>query len=352
MLELTSYMIQRSQQLQSVLKKEPPYRLKQIERAFFQPHLHGWNDITSLPQILREKISLCIPWISVKQIALFESDAHDTYKAVLETHDAQRFESVLMRNKRGNWTLCVSSQIGCAMRCNFCATGTMGLSRSLDTDEIVDQYRFWQMFLHTKPHLYNRISNVVCMGMGEPLTNYENVKNALHTWLTYTDLGPTHITVSSVGVLPVLNHILTDSSWPKVRIAISLHSANEKRRKEIVPTTSPGFLEKLSLWCHAYEKKFGNRKHYLTFEYTLIHNVNDTETHAKELAQYVLKTGNNKINVIPYNPVVGKSFARSQEDTVSRFKKVVRSYGIDITQRKTMGADISAACGQLIYKKK
>jgi 23S rRNA (adenine2503-C2)-methyltransferase len=257
-----------------------------------------------------------------------------------------------MENKRGDWTICVSSQIGCAMRCTFCATGTMGLKRSLMADEIIDQYRFWNYFLEKKQPASNsqrqRISNIVFMGMGEPLANYNNVKQAIHTWLKYTDLGPTHITVSSVGILAQLEKILTDAEWPHVRIAISLHSANQKKREEIVPTTVPDFLKSLADWSHRYHKILGNRRHYITYEYTVLSGVNDTPELAAELATYIKKTASSKINIIPYNPVKGKPFTTSDRTRIEAFKSVLKRAGIDVTERRTMGDDIAAACGQLV----
>jgi 23S rRNA (adenine2503-C2)-methyltransferase len=193
-----------------------------------------------------------------------------------------------------------------------------------------------------------RISNVVFMGMGEPLANYDNVKEAIQTWLDHTDLGPTKITVSSVGVVNQLEKILTDPTWPDVRIAISLHSANQRKREEIVPTTAPQFLNFLADWSHRYAAVRGNRTHHITYEYILIDHVNDTPELALELARYIKKTAYSKVNVIPYNPVTGKSLARSDRTRIVTFKDVLRQHGIDVTERKTMGDDIAAACGQLV----
>ncbi len=185
------------------------------------------------------------------------------------------------------------------------------------------------------------------MGMGEPLANYENVKSAIHTWLTYTDLGPTKIMVSTVGVLSQMEKLLTDPEWPPVRITISLHSANQGRREEIVPTTIPDFIEKLADWSHRYRDILGNRRHHLTFEYTLISHVNDEPELARELATYVKKTAVTKVNVIPYNPVFGKTFTRTERDRIDIFKQILRDHDVNVTERKTMGDDINAACGQL-----
>ena len=338
----------RTQAIKRLFPGTPQFRLKQLGVALFDTSISDWNDVSTLPKDMRDKLkSEQVPMISVKKVKQFESKNLDTYKAVLRTVDKRNFETVLMSNRRGQWTICVSSQIGCAMRCTFCATGTMGLTRSLTSDEIVDQYRYWQQFLATKPALPQRISNVVFMGMGEPLANYDNLKETIHIWLTYTDLGPTKITVSTVGVLSQLKKLLSDPEWPPVKIAVSLHSANQKRREEIVPTTVPSFLKDLAAWSHEYHKLKGNRSHHITYEYVLLTGVNDTPEVAKELATYIKKTAVSKVNVIPYNAVAGKDFTRSDNERIERFKQVLRDHGVDVTQRKTMGDDIDAACGQL-----
>ena len=326
---------------------EPAFRLQQIEKAYFTESMTGWQSATTLSKDMRTVLEEHIPWISCTPEKTFSSQAGDTHKVVLSGHDGQLFESVLMANKRGQWTICVSSQIGCAMGCTFCATGTMGLKRNLSSDEIADQYRFWKQFLAGHPTMPQRISNVVFMGMGEPLVNIENVKAAIHTWLEHTDMGPTRITVSTVGVLPVLEEILTDKNWPAVRIAISLHSPEEESRREIVPTTAPHFHTRLAKWTHDYQAVHGNRRHHVTFEYTLIAGVNDNAEEAKRLVQFVRTTSAVKVNVIPLNPVGGKSFIVSSRQGIEEFKSVLLQAGINVTERKTMGQDIAAACGQL-----
>ncbi len=324
----------------------PKYRLKQIYTAQFGGDCDSWQSISTLPQTMRDKLG-DILWISVRAITIQESANKDTYKAVLEGYDDKKFETVLMRNKKEQWSICVSSQVGCAMKCTFCATGDMGLKRSLTEDEIADQYRFWFEFL-CKNNLPNpRISNVVFMGMGEPMANYDNVKIAIHRWLDYTDLGPTKITVSTVGVLSQMRRLLDDPDWPIVKIAISLHSADQTRREEIVPTTPPDFLKKIIDWSHEYNNKLGNRSHHITYEYTLLAGVNDSLEDAKLLGSFVRKTAFSKVNVIPYNPVKGKLFSRTDIERKTIFKDTLRLMGINVTERKTMGDDIDAACGQL-----
>jgi adenine C2-methylase RlmN of 23S rRNA A2503 and tRNA A37 len=342
-------MLARAKQFTDLFPHEPAFRLKQIHAALFDDRVSAWSDVTTFGKSMRDLLQKDVPFMSVREHKVYTSEKQDTYKALLLSADNRQFETVLMQNKKGQWTICVSSQIGCAMRCTFCATGTMGLKRSLLADEIVDQYRFWRQFLRKKG-LPGRISNVVFMGMGEPMANYENVKEAIHTWLDYTDVGSTKITVSTVGILTQLTKLLTDPDWPPVRIAISLHSANQAKREEIVPTTVPNFLKDLIVWTHKYAETHGNRKHHITFEYTVLSGVNDTPELAKELGKYVAKTGYTKVNIIPYNPVVGKLFTRSDEGRREAFKEILRSFGVDVTERKTMGDDIAAACGQLVVE--
>lgn len=366
----------RQSRFQELFPEEKAFRWKQIEEGLFQLKNRGWEDLTGLPKTMRETLAKELPWMSGEAQTVLCSSRKDTYKVLIKLADGNLVETVLMENRRGDWTICVSSQVGCAMRCGFCATGKMGLTRSLTADEIMDQYRFWSYFLRDENEkrgtlkasttksggceadgscseedepsgLASRISNVVFMGMGEPLANYENVKKTIHTWLAHTDLGPTHITVSTVGLLPVLEQILTDPEWPDARIAISLHSADPETRKEIVPSSFEDFVPKLKVWIQKYQQVHGNRRHHLTFEYVMLKNINDTEHHAQVLAKFAKELGQIKINLIPYN-FTDMGVECSTMNQIHRFKEIVEKAGVDILIRKTMGDDIAAACGQLI----
>ena len=338
-------MTSRQTQFEAFFPHEPAFRWKQIEQGLFSS-AESWSEITSLSKTMREKL-INIPWMSVVPQTVQVSKNGDTHKALLNVEGGKQIETVLMKNNRDAWTICVSSQVGCAMRCGFCATGKMGLTRSLLADEIIDQYRFWQQYLQHNPKLGSRISNIVFMGMGEPLANYEEVKKTLNTILTYTDIGRTRITVSTVGVLPRLEQILTDKEWPHVRLAISLHSAIAETRKKIVPTSYDEFLPKLEVWAKNYLSVFGNRRHHLTFEYVMLKGVNDTPEHAKALATFVRRIGRIRINLIPYN-LTGMEFECSTPSAIEYFMSILESSGCIVTTRRTMGDDIAAACGQLI----
>ncbi|MBI5412384.1 23S rRNA (adenine(2503)-C(2))-methyltransferase RlmN [Candidatus Peregrinibacteria bacterium] len=346
--------LSRFEQFSALFPNEKLFRWKQLSHAFFDPVVKNWQGVTVLPKPMREELAKQIPWVSYRDSKVFSSANEDTYKAILTLADKKQVETVLMANKRDQWTICVSSQVGCAMKCAFCATGKMGLIRSLSADEIMDQYRFWRAFLNEgaigESRLQGaRISNVVFMGMGEPLANYEAVKTTLKTWLSNTDLGPTHITVSTVGVLPILEKLLSDPEWPAVRMAISLHSADPKTRHELVPSSHDLFIPQLKKWAKKYLKNLGNRRHHLTFEYVMLQNVNDTDHHAETLTNLVRSLGQIKVNLIPYN-FTDSEFQRSADDRIERFKTFLETHGVDVMVRRTMGDDIAAACGQLITK--
>lgn len=339
--------LSRLEQFQKLFPSEKSFRQKQMVQALYNESFTGWSDVTSFSPAMREQMDKEIPWVAHEEVKIFKSAQGDTYKAILRLFDGKLIETVLMANRKGDWTICVSSQIGCAMDCQFCATGKMGLTRNLHSDEIMDQYRFWKYFLKKNPDIPQRISNVVFMGMGEPLGNYNNVKETINTWLKHTDMGPTYITVSTVGVLPVMEKMLTDPDWPHVRIAISLHSADKDTRKEIVPTSFENFLDKLQDWCLRYLEVLGNNRHYLTFEYVMLKDVNDTDHHAKLLADFINRLGHAKLNVIPYN-FTDSVYQRSTDKQIQSFMDILRNKGVNVTRRKTMGDDIAAACGQLI----
>ncbi|MFA6522619.1 MAG: 23S rRNA (adenine(2503)-C(2))-methyltransferase RlmN [Patescibacteria group bacterium] len=341
----------RKERLAEFFPDVPKFRQSQLDEALFKSEFSSWNDVTNFPVAMREKLTADVPWTSLEPVAVQNGEEKDVYKASLSTFDGQHIETVLMKNARDAWTVCVSSQVGCAMRCAFCATGKMGLTRSLHSDEIVDQYRFWVMFLSEKPELNLRISNIVFMGMGEPMANYENVRDALNILLANTSIGPTHMIVSSVGVIPRLEQMLSDEKWPHIRMAISLHSADSANRMKLMPTSYPKFHADLADWARRYLAEFGNRRHHLTFEYVMLAGVNDTDDDAKKLASYVTKIGDVRVNLIPFNTTEAE-FTSSSRKTMEHFQSILDSRGVTVTIRKSLGTDFDAACGQLAAKKK
>lgn len=300
-----------------------------------------------LPAAMRAKVGEQIPWTAYRDAQVFESASHDTFKALLKLDDGRAVETVLMANARSGWTVCVSTQVGCAMACIFCATGHMGFRRNLTRDEITDQYRFWQDYLKERRGL-GRITNMVLMGMGEPLANMDEVQAALHTWLTSTPLGPTRITVSTVGLLTPLEHILKDPGWPRVRMAVSLHSAVRGTHARLVPTGPENFLPKIQDWARRYVRRHGNRRHHLTFEYVMLKGINDSLEEAEALARFTLPIGRVRINLIPYNAIPREAIESSLPAQIRNFADHLKERGLQVTLRKTMGDDIQAACGQLV----
>lgn len=329
----------------------PRYRQEQIWQALFFPKYHSWEEVSSLPKMLRDELTQEVSWITLREKYVLSSKRQDTYKALLETSDRKLVETVLMKNARGHFSICVSSQVGCAMACTFCATGKMGFTRNLTTHEIVDQYRFWMYFLREHPVLDQQITNVVYMGMGEPLANYDSVKRSLQILLKYTEMGPTRLTVSTVGLIPMLRKILSDTEWPPVKIAVSLHSADAETRRNIMPSSYQGFLEDLAQWTREYFAQFASRRRHLTFEYVMLAGVNDTLSHAEKLIKFARRVGRVKVNLIPYNDTKSK-YETSESKALIHFEQKLRQAGVDVTRRRTMGADIAAACGQLIVENK
>lgn len=326
----------------------PAYRFRQCEAALFSADHSGFRDIAVLPADLRDRLERELPWMSVTEHRVMTSRSQDTHKALVELRDGERIETVLMRNRRGQWTICVSSQVGCAMACAFCATGTMGFRRNLSGDEIADQYRFWQTYLR-RIGAGGRISNVVYMGMGEPLANSANVKESLRQLLAHTDLGPTRLTVSTVGLIPALEALIDDPEWPPVRLAVSLHSADAATRKRIMPTSYDAFLDDLAAWAARYFSAAPERRRHLTFEYVMLAGVNDTPDHARALVRFAHRVGKVRVNLIPYN-FTGSVYRESLPGDFARFEATLGAAGVTVLRRRTMGDDIAAACGQLAVR--
>lgn len=238
------------------------------------------------------------------------------------------------------------------MGCTFCATGSMGFTRNLTVDEIVDQFRFWQYLLAQETSLESTlISNVVFMGMGEPLANYDSVREAVRILLGFASLGATRITVSTVGLLPAMRKLLSDPLWPPARLAVSLHSADPLTRKQLMPSSFDLFLDDLAKWTREYFALHDERRRHLTFEYILLRGVNDSLDDARKLIDFSRRVGKVKVNLIPYNRTAS-AHRESEENRVTTFLAELKRAGVTATVRKAMGDDIAAACGQLVVEKK
>ncbi|HRY36391.1 MAG TPA: 23S rRNA (adenine(2503)-C(2))-methyltransferase RlmN [Candidatus Magasanikbacteria bacterium] len=337
--------------LKELLQNQPRYKQDQIWQGKFDSHLNSYDQITTLSKDLREKIK-DFPWLSVKPILLQKSKDGNTVKALLELSDGQTIETVLMgrvnkRETRENefrYTICLSTQVGCPMNCAFCATGKMGFKRNLSVDELVDQYRFWQRHLAEKDG--GEVDNIVLMGQGEPLLNYDNVKEALNLFIKYGKIGQSKITMSTCGVIPGMKKMIEDSDFPPVRFALSLHSAIPEIRKKLMPSHADNFFEFLIDWSKQYHAKFTSRTQFIGLEYSFLSGINDDDKNLKALIKLASKLGRVRINLIPYNDTTG-IFVGSDMEILKKWQKKLMDSGFTVTIRLSQGQDIAAACGQL-----
>ncbi len=321
---------------------EKPFRATQLLKWIYQENVTDFEQMTNLSKPLRSYLkdhcTITAPEILIEQIA---SDG--TIKWVVEMGLGNRIESVFIpEEKRG--TLCVSSQIGCALACTFCSTAQQGFNRNLSVAEIIGQLYVAQRRLGTS----KKITNVVMMGMGEPLLNFDNVVAAMNLMMDDFTFGLSkrRVTISTSGVVPAMNrlHEVCD-----VSMAVSLHAANDELRNELVPINQKYPLKELMAACKDYAS-IGPRKH-ITFEYVMLDGINDSVQDAHALLK-LLKNVPAKINLIPFNPFPDSNYRCSSRQTISRFKDILYKAGIITTIRKTRGDDIDAACGQLVGKVK
>ena len=287
-------------------------------------------------KLLREDYSFELP--KIKQV----NKANDgTYKFLIEFHDGKCVETVLIPFYK-RYTVCLSSQVGCAMKCSFCYTGTQGFSRNLKSSEIIGQYIMAKKFLQTEISTDLMIPNIVFMGQGEPLHNFEEVNKALNIMLDPEGLGlgPRQITLSTVGYLP---GILNFNLLPKINLALSLHSPFNDIRKNLIPVTGQYPLEAIFT---ALDKIQLLKRQFITYEYLLIDNINDRIEDADGLL-HLLGKRKAIINIIPFNPFPSSSFKRPSNEKVEIFKKMLVERKLRTMIRTTKGSDILAACGQL-----
>ena len=339
-----------------ILKNEPAYRIKQIYKAWFDLEIEDYTQISTLPKVLREKL-VDIPWMSTKLFVLQESKIDGTKKALLELSDGNKIETVLIERKskkideKSRYSVCISSQVGCAMKCSFCSTGTLGFKRNLEVSEIVDQIRFWQKYIFENIDKELSIRNIVVMGQGEPLLNYENIKDALNIILNNTSIGETHIALSTSGIQKGMTQMVEDLEFPPVLFALSLHSAISETRKKLMPTHTDDFFDFLIKWSEDYHERWGSRSHFIGIEYLFIKGVNDDKKHLKALIKLISKLGKTKINLIPYNASLTDNISGSKMDVLEHWQQKIMDAGFICTIRRSQGQDISAACGQLALKK-
>ncbi|ESP92854.1 MULTISPECIES: bifunctional tRNA (adenosine(37)-C2)-methyltransferase TrmG/ribosomal RNA large subunit methyltransferase RlmN [Pseudoalteromonas] len=324
---------------------EKPFRADQVMKWMYHFGIDNFDDMSNINKKLRAKLqSQCeikAPEISVKQVA---SDGTIKYAMILE--GGQEVETVWIPEK-DRATLCVSSQVGCALECTFCSTAQQGFNRNLKVSEIIGQV--WRVAtdigLHNGDSTKRPITNVVMMGMGEPLLNINNVVPAMELMMDDWAFGLSkrRVTLSTSGVVPALD-ILKEKI--DVALAISLHAPNNPLRDVLVPINKKYPIEEFLAACRRYIDGSKANKD-VTIEYVMLQGVNDSTDHAHELVQ-VLKGTPSKINLIPFNPFPGNEYGRSSNSRIDRFSKVLQAAGLTCIVRRTRGDDIDAACGQLV----
>ena len=315
--------------------KASKFRAKQIHNWIYSKSVSSIDEMTNISKDFREQLKL-IAKVTDTKIKVKQTSKDGTIKYLVEYPDGECVETVLMRfDNRANLTACVSSQVGCAVNCSFCATGKGGFRRNLTYKEIIEQVLTIQRDTGLK------VTNIVFMGQGEPLLNLDNVLKALDIFNNDFQIGQRRITISTSGIIPGINK-LADAELQST-LAISLHSPNHELRKQIMPIEEKYPIDKLKQALKGYSDKTGRR---ITVEYILIHGFNDTPAVAKELA-YLLKDLKCNINLIPYNSVIENDYKKPSGNDVMKFKYLLEHSGKKVTVRLERGADIDAACGQL-----
>lgn len=321
------------------------FRVAQLKKALFEDYASSYSEISTLKKDLREQLEKEEPILCMQEHVVQESSDKRTFKALLKLHDGRYIETVLMSPKPDHWTACISSQVGCAMACTFCATGSMGLLRNLTSEEISDQVLFWKQFIK-KRNLDARLQNVVYMGMGEPFHNKRQVFDSINE-LNNPDtfnMGSRHISVSTSGLLKPIYEMA--EKFPQVNLAISLHAANDTLRTELMPINKSFPLDRLAEALTDYLAKT-NRKIFI--EYILLDNDNDSLENAAELVEFINKVQPKKllhVNLIVYNQTDSHHRQASRENA-RIFKDYLIDNGVSATIRKNLGRDIDGACGQL-----
>jgi 23S rRNA (adenine2503-C2)-methyltransferase len=323
---------------------QPGYRASQLLRAAWHDSPASLDDVRQLPAAFRSRLREHLTLDLAMEVRRVASEDGLTTKLLLRMHDGTLIETVLMQypepgDRHPRSTVCVSTQAGCAMGCVFCATGQMGFERNLRAEEIVAQVLHVSRFLRERGE---HVTNVVFMGMGEPLANYAETIRAVRL-LTHPrafGLGQRHVTISTVGLIHAIDRLAGEGL--QVGLAISLHAPSDALRQRLVPTAGPTSVGDLVSAARRYFRKTGRR---VTFEYALIAGENDAEEHATALAR-LLKGSGIHVNLIPVNPTAG-GFGRPQRRAVLAFERVLREAGVNCTVRVEKGTEISAACGQL-----
>lgn len=315
---------------------EKPFRAAQLYEWMHRKLSRGYGEMSNIPAAMKAKCGERYEYTALKTVTVQQSAVDGTKKYLFALSDGNMVESVWMRYKHGN-SVCISSQVGCRMGCRFCASTLDGLVRNLTPAEMLDQ--IYTIALETG----ERVSNVVVMGSGEPLDNYENLlrfitlltdENGLH-------ISQRNVTVSTCGIVPKMRSLAQEKL--QITLALSLHAATDEKRRELMPIANQYSLEELIPCCAYYFEQTGRR---ITFEYSLVRHVNDSAEDAKTLAA-LIRGLNCHVNLIPVNPVKERAFVQSERQSVEAFAALLQKKGINATIRREMGRDIDGACGQL-----
>jgi 23S rRNA (adenine2503-C2)-methyltransferase len=321
------------------------FRVKQVHEWIWQKHAHSFDDMTNLSKDLRAKLSADFSLPALKVDATQFSD-DGTIKSRFKTFDGHLVEGVLIPTEERK-TACVSSQIGCSLSCKFCATGYMDRKRNLTYDEIYDQVVMINQQSETT--YQKKLSNIVFMGMGEPLMNYSNVLKAIDRISAEDGLfmSPKRITVSTAGVAKQIRMLGDDQV--RFKLALSLHAANDAKRNQIMPINESNNIKVLIEALNYFYKQTGNE---ITLEYILFKNLNDSDKDAEELTKIFRQVPADLVNIIEYNPIDAFRFTKPDEEGVQNFMSILEANKVNARLRRSRGKDIDAACGQLANKDK
>ncbi len=318
------------------LMGEPAFRADQLHHWMYVKNARTFEGMTNLAQSFRDKLAQQFV-VGCFDLAEKQVSADGTRKYLFRLSDGQLIESVLMYFKdRDGYSVCISSQVGCAVDCSFCATGKLGFKRNLTVPEIVDQY------LYVQADLGQDVRNVVFMGQGEPLLNYDNLLSAIKILNQSAEVGMRHITISTSGIVPKINQLAEEKT--QLVLALSLHAPDNETRSPFMPINEKWPVEVLMQSLHDYIRQCGRR---VTIEYILLAGINDSKEHAHKLGLLTRSLKCN-INLIPYNPIgEDYDFKRPSMMAIDVFKTELSRYGKKVTLRMERGTDIDAACGQL-----
>lgn len=321
---------------------QPKFRAAQCEQWLWQKQAKSFDDMTNLPLPVREKLNKDFV-INELKIAEEQVSNDGTVKCAIRLHDGMVVEAVLIPAK-DRMTACISSQVGCSLTCAFCATGKLKRMRNLEPDEIFDQVVAIKSV--AQRYFEKPLTNIVFMGMGEPLLNYKNVLTSIYRITNDIGLGMAskRITVSTAGIEKMIRKLAEDKV--KFRLALSLHAANDIKRSQIMPINDQNSLGSLADAINAFSEATGNR---VTFEYIIFKNFNDTLEDARELGLYCKRVPS-KVNIIEYNPIDDGTFEQAEPKKVDAFAKYLEQMGVVVNIRRSRGKDIDAACGQLANK--